>query len=149
MYKYKKYDESQISSHFFIKTPNESILRISLIKPNEEEYVSDYLEDKVRHLLIINSNDITLNVEEAKAVVDTLVHIVYEFLAYNECVIKIEVKHNCGKDSLIKRFISLKPDNIKGFLKENPNDCSMYYFYNKNIIEGTDLLSELIREYEE
>jgi len=147
MYNYKKLDESQTGSHFFVKTPKDIVLRVSLYKPSED-YISEYLENNVRHLLIAKANDLTLGFEEAKESCETIAHIVYEFLAYNECVVKIEVNKNCGKNFRIVKMLDSRPDDVKGFIKETEDDCTIYYVYNRLKVEGTDLLSELIKEYD-
>jgi hypothetical protein len=146
MYKYKA-TESHDGSHFFVKTPNDCIIRISLFKPNED-YSDQYLEDKVRHLLITNYTDTKLTRTESKGICETIAHIAYEFLAYNDCVLKIEVRTKCGKDHGVKRLLETRPPEIKGFVKENLDDCILYFLFNINKIESTDLLSSLISEYE-
>lgn len=146
MYNFKKFDESQDGSHFFVKTPNDVLIRVSLFKPNED-YLSEYLEEKVRHLLISNSCNEKLTHEEAKGIFDTIALIVSEYLAYNECVVKIEVNPNCGKSFRIRKMLDMKHDDVKVFIKENEEECSAYYLYNRLKIEGTELLSELVDEY--
>ena len=148
MYNYKL-SESHDGSHFFVKTPTNAIIRISFFKA-DEDYENDYLEKNIRHLLLYKyTPDITLTFLESKTLCETIAHIVYEFLAYNKCVLKIEVKPNCGKNFQIKRYLENRPEDVKGFLKENLDDCVLYFLFNVNKIESTDLLYNLIEEFKD
>lgn len=148
MYNYKEANESHDGSHFFIKTSEEAIIRVSLMKPNED-YVSDYLETNVRHLIVYNMTNTKLRRTSAVKICETIEHIVYDFLAYKNFIVKIEVNNRCGKNIQILKYLDNRPNDIKGFTKENLDNCILYFLYNKNKIEGTDLLYNLIEEYKE
>ena len=107
------------------------------------------MEENIRHLLVYNITDTKLTQSEAINICETIAHIAYEFLAYNECVLKIEVNNKCGKNIQIRKYIDSRPSDVKGFIKENLEDCVLYFLFNKNKIESTDLLYNLIEEYNE
>ncbi len=146
MYNYKSH-ESQDGSHFFIKTQNDGIVRVSLFNPNED-YANQFLEKNTQHLIVYNYTDTTLSYSEGVSVCETISKIVYDHLAYNERVIKIEVKPSCGKDNHIKRFLDDRPDDVKGYVLQT-DEHSIYYIFNKNKIDATDLLYNLNQEYKE
>jgi hypothetical protein len=146
MYSYKP-SESHDGSHFFVKTPHGGVVRISLFKPSED-YVSEYLEDKIRHLIIYNYTDSKLSFQEGRKICETIAHLVYEFIAYNDCVVKIEVEHNSGKNHRVRDFLINRPNKVKGFVKENLESHDLYFIFNIDTIESTDLLYNLIEEYQ-
>jgi hypothetical protein len=147
MYKHIFIESHDDGSQFFIKTPTGCVIRVSLTKP-DQDYISEYLEDKVRHLIVKKCNTLSMNFVETREMCETIAKIVYDFISHQSCVVKAEVDTVSNKNSHMKRVLSIRPVSIKGFVKENVDGNDLYFLFNSDMIDGTDLLSSLIDEYD-
>lgn len=146
MFRYKS-SESHDGSHFFVKTPSDCIYQISLKKP-DEEYLSEYFESHIRHLYIISATDSTIPHSEKIELLETISHIVYTFLTQNEAIVKVEIRANCGKDQSLNRYIAGSPPLIDAIAWSVEPENSLYFIFDTNNISFSDVLENIIDEYE-